>query len=238
MSMVILKRSAYDYEKLKPAFFEIMDAIGGSVITKNSRVVIKPNLLSSAAPDRAMITHPMVVRAAVEYVLQKGGVPQVSDSPAIGEFKRILEDGGFTGALEGLDAEMKEFTASVPVDIGLPFRKIEIARDAVEADVIINLPKLKTHTQMLLTLGVKNLFGCIVGLRKPDWHFRAGIDRDLFARLLVQISNVLKPCLTVIDGILAMEGQGPGKSGTPKELWILMGSSDPVSLDIAVCRIL
>ncbi len=238
MPTVVLKRSAYDYEKLKPAFFEIMDAIGGSVIAKNSRVVIKPNLLGSASPDRAMITHPLVVRAAVEYVLQKGGLPQVSDSPATGQFEKILEDGGFTGALEGLDAEMKEFSASVPVDIGEPFKKIEIARDAVEADVIINLPKLKTHSQMLLTLGVKNLFGCVVGLRKPEWHFRAGVDRDLFARLLVQISSVLKPCLTVIDGILAMEGQGPGKSGTPKELGILIGSSDPVSLDIAVCRIL
>ena len=91
---------------------------------------------------------------------------------------------------------------------------------------------------MLLTLGVKNLFGCIVGLRKPQWHLRAGVDRELFAALLVQIYQAVKPRFTILDGILAMEGEGPGKGGRPKELGILLGSTDAVALDVAVCHLL
>ena len=77
---------------------------------------------------------------------------------------------------------------------------------------------------MLLTLGVKNLFGCIVGIRKPEWHFRTGVDREMFAKLLVNIYKAVSPAMTIIDAILAMEGQGPGRRGTPKHLGVLMGS--------------
>jgi ferredoxin len=108
----------------------------------------------------------------------------------------------------------------------------------MEADVLINLPKLKTHAQMLMTLGVKNLFGCIVGLRKPEWHFRTGVNREMFAELLVRIHNTVKPCLTIVDGILAMEGEGPGRSGTPRELGVIVGSDDAIALDIVICRML
>jgi ferredoxin len=102
--------------------------------------------------------------------------------------------------------------------------------------VLINLPKLKTHAQMLLTLGVKNLFGCIVGLRKPEWHFRTGVDRQMFAGLLVKIHTAINPSVTLLDGILAMEGQGPGKGGLPRQLGVVMGSDSAIALDMAVCR--
>jgi uncharacterized protein (DUF362 family)/Pyruvate/2-oxoacid:ferredoxin oxidoreductase delta subunit len=171
-------------------------------------------------------------------VLDKGGKPVISDSQAMGTFNRVLKTGGYLSALEGLDVEFREFRKSVPVDIGAPYGKVEIAEDALRAGLIINLPKFKTHCQMLLTLGVKNLFGCVVGLRKPEWHLRAGVDREMFARLLVRIYANLKPAVTLLDGILAMEGQGPGRSGLPKELNILVGSDNAVALDMAVCRIL
>jgi uncharacterized protein (DUF362 family)/Pyruvate/2-oxoacid:ferredoxin oxidoreductase delta subunit len=192
----------------------------------------------------------MIIRATAEYVLEKGARVQVSDSPAMGTFEKIIKDSGITQALEGLDVEMKEFKESVRVDVGSPFHKISIADDALKADVVINLPKLKkadvvinlpklkTHTQMLLTLGVKNLFGCIVGLRKPEWHFRTGIDRDMFARLLVKVFQTVDPAITMLDGILAMEGDGPGKSGTPRHLGIIMASRDAVALDSTVCTML
>jgi len=97
---------------------------------------------------------------------------------------------------------------------------------------------LKTHTQMLLTLGVKNLFGCIVGLRKPEWHFRTGVDREMFARLLVMIYRAISPTVTLLDGILAMEGQGPGKGGLPRHLGVLIAGTDSVAVDRTVCRML
>jgi ferredoxin len=105
----------------------------------------------------------------------------------------------------------------------------------MEADVVINLAKLKTHTQMMLTLGVKNLFGCIVGLKKPEWHMRTGVDRQMFGRLIVSIFEAVGPAYTIMDGILAMEGQGPGRSGTPRELGLLMGGKNAHAVDHVAC---
>ena len=178
MSEVIIRKAEYNYSTLKPIIFEIMDSLAGEQIQKNIRVVIKPNLLAPASPDKALVTHPLVVKAIVEYILDRGAKPQISDSPAMGSFDRVLRESGIKEALSGLNVEYKEFKDSVSVDIGKPFGKIDIAEDAVHADFFINLPKLKTHTQMLLTLGIKNLFGCIAGLRKPEWHFRTGVNRE------------------------------------------------------------
>lgn len=238
MSMVIIRKAEYNYSTLRPVLFEIMDSIAGDLIKKDSRVIIKPNLLAPAPPDKAIVTHPLVIKAAVEYVIHRGAVPRISDSPATGSFDRILKVAGIRSTLEGLRVDCREFKKSVVIDVGEPFKKIEIAGDALDADVVINLPKLKTHTQMLLTLGVKNMFGCVVGMRKPEWHLRAGVDREMFARLLLKVYQAVKPSVTVIDGILAMEGQGPGKRGKPRELGVLMGSIDAISLDNVVCRML
>ncbi len=236
MPRVVVKTSSYDYKQLKPNIHSLLEEFVGSAVSPGKVIVIKPNFLAPATPESAILTNPFVVRAVVEYVLEKGAKPVIADSQAVGSFSRILKTGGFATALEGLDVEFREFRRSVLVDIGEPFGKIEMAADALEADVLINLPKLKTHCQMLLTLGVKNLFGCIVGLRKPEWHLRAGVDRDMFARLLVQIYAVVKPSVTILDGILAMQGQGPGRSGKPRELNVLMASDNALALDMAVCR--
>jgi uncharacterized protein (DUF362 family)/NAD-dependent dihydropyrimidine dehydrogenase PreA subunit len=176
-----------------------------------------------------------VIRAAAEYALAKGGRVRIGDSQALGSFDRILKVSGTRQALAGLDVEFAEFSASRKVDIGEPFGMIDLAADALDADIVINLPKLKTHGMMMLTLGVKNLFGCVVGLRKPEWHMRAGVNQDLFARLLVQISHTVNPAVTLLDGILAMEGAGPGKSGKPRRLGVLLGSNDPVAVDRTAC---
>jgi len=238
MTRVIIRKAAYDYADMRPVFFEIMDALGGESIARNSRVVIKPNLLAPAPPERAIVTHPLVVRAAVEYVLERCAFPIISDSPAMGSFEKVLKESGIKDALKGLDVEYKEFKKAVPVVAEAPFHTLAIAEDALNSDVMINLPKLKTHAQMLLTLGVKNLFGCIVGLSKPEWHFRTGVDREMFARLLVLIYKAVKPSFTVLDGILAMEGQGPGRSGVPRETGVLIGSNNAVALDETVCGML
>ena len=238
MSKVIFKRTSYNYKNLKPILFEMIATLGEDLISKQDRVLIKPNLLMPAKPENAVITHPFVVRAVAEYVLSKGGIPMIFDSPATGSIEKIKVEGGYYKAFRGLDVEVKEFSRSIKVNIGEPFGSIEIAREVFEVDVIINLPKLKTHTGMLLTLGVKNLFGCIIGLKKPEWHLRSGIDREMFARLLVQICHAVNPSITIADGILAMEGQGPGKRGIPRPLGILVGGRDVFAVDMAICTVL
>lgn len=238
MSTVYSSIASYKYEDLKPKLSHMMEVMDGERITRDSRVLIKPNLLAAAAPEQAMVTHPMVVRGIVEYVLEKGGKVRISDSPAMGSLEKVVKESGIMSALQGLDVEVREFRSSVMVDVGEPFRRIELAEAAMRADIVINLPKLKTHSQMLLTLGVKNLFGCVVGFRKPQWHLRVGVDREMFGLLLYRIYSAVKPAFTILDGILAMDGQGPGKSGTPRHVGVIMGSRDAVALDATVCRML
>ena len=238
MSKVIVRKADYHYGDLKPLIFAIMDDLGGEKIGPGRRVLIKPNLLTTAKPGDAILTHYMLVKAVAEYVQDKGAIAQVSDSPAIGSFQKILKRSRIKEALAGLEVKCSEFRESMPADIGEPFGVIDLARDALEADVIINLPKLKTHDQMLLTLGVKNMFGCVVGLRKSEWHMRMGVSREMFARLLVQIYRRLRPDLTILDGIIAMEGEGPGRRGAPRRLNMIIAGSDAFAVDAAVCRML
>jgi len=238
MPEVIVTRSDYTYRSLKPAVFEMMESLLKERISRQSKVLIKPNLLLPARADRAVLTHPLVVRAVAEYVIEQGAHPQISDSPAVGSFRRILKTGGYKKAFDGMNVTFKSFNESVKVDIGPPFGRIDMAREAVDVDMVINLAKLKTHSQMLMTLGVKNLFGCIVGLKKPEWHLKSGENREVFARLLVQVHRAVNPVVTIVDGILALEGQGPGKGGTPRHLGVLVGSRDAFAADMAICSML
>lgn len=236
MTTVLFKKASYNYPVIRSVIFEMIESIGSVNIRKDTTVLIKPNFLLPARPEKAILTHPLVVRAVAEYVLEHDGRPVISDSPAMGSFEKILKEGGYTEAFKGLDVPFRKFKNSKLVDVGPPFGKIEIAADAVEADTVMNIAKLKTHTMMLLTLGVKNLFGCIVGLRKPEWHLRGGIDRDVFATLLVKIYAAVNPSITLIDGVLGMEGQGPGKSGVPRQIGIIAGSKSAFALDHAICQ--
>jgi len=235
MSTVIIRKAAYDDQVLRPIVFEMLGSGEGPTIDAGTRVLIKPNFLAPAAPDKAVTTHPLLVKAVADFALEKGARVQISDSPAMGSFSKLLKKGGYEEMLKGLDVTVKPFEKTIAVDVGEPFGSIDIAKDAMEADVVINLAKLKTHTQMMLTLGVKNLFGCIVGLKKPEWHMRTGVDRQMFGRLIVSIFEAVGPAYTIMDGILAMEGQGPGKSGTPRELGLLMGGKNAHAVDHVVC---
>jgi uncharacterized protein (DUF362 family)/Pyruvate/2-oxoacid:ferredoxin oxidoreductase delta subunit len=235
MSTVNIRQAEYSEPNIRSTIFEMLSSDEGPVIESGTRVLIKPNFLSPAAPEKAITTHPLIVKAAAEYALEKGARVQISDSPAIGNFSTLLKKGGYKEALNGLDVTLTPFEATTAVDVGEPFGTIDVARDAIEADVVINLAKLKTHTQMMLTLGVKNLFGCIVGLKKPEWHMRAGVDRHMFGRLIVNIYEAVKPAYTIVDGILAMQGQGPGKSGTPRELGLLIGGKNAHAVDHVIC---
>lgn len=216
----------------------MMASLGGDGIRAGTRVLVKPNFLSPASPDEGVLTHPAVIRAVCEYLLEKRARVTVSDSPALGSFEKILKDSGVRDALAGLDVECAEFRASAKVDIGEPFGRIEMAGEVLEADMVVNLPKLKTHSQMLLTLGVKNCFGCIVGFRKAEWHMRAGANNEMFARLLVQIHRAVNPSVTILDGIIALEGEGPGRGGVPRHLGVLMAGDSALAVDVTVCRML
>ena len=142
MTRVFFRKASYDYQTLKPTIFEMIGSMDTNTIKRDASVLIKPNLLMPASPRHAILTHPLIVRAVVEYALEKGARPLISDSPAVGSFEKIKKQGGYHKELKHLDVDFKAFDTSKKVDIGKPFGSIDMAQAAVEADVVINLPKL------------------------------------------------------------------------------------------------
>ncbi len=242
MSTVSLVRcEQYGRTEVEAAVLRSVDLLGGAAqfFKPGDRVLLKPNLLSASAPEKHITTHPEVVRAAACLVMDAGGRPFIGDSPALEPFSRVAARSGMSAIARELGIALIEFTDPVPAPAcsGSAFKKLEISREALEADAVINLPKLKTHCQMVLTLGIKNLFGTIAGQQKGEWHFMAGVDRDTFASLHLDIYQAVKPALTILDGIWGMEGHGPS-NGTPRQLNLIAASADTVSLDISLCRLL
>ncbi len=238
VSVAISRCQDYEPRRVDGAVRRLVDLLGGMdrFVAAGETVLLKPNLLATKAREKAVNTDPAVVRAVAELVIEAGAEPIIGDSPGIGSARRNAERCGIGAVAEGLGIPVIEFQNSVALERTGRF-PLELAGEALRADRIINLPKLKTHGQMLMTLGVKNMFGCVIGKRKVQWHFKAGVNRQAFARMLVEIYHALSPQLTLIDGIVGMEGNGPG-SGSPVTLGVLAASPDAVALDTVVMHLM
>ncbi len=138
--------------------------------------------------------------------------------------------------IEETGAEIADFSEPVEVAGTGTFKRFALARPYLGADRIINLPKLKTHEMMTMTCAVKNLFGAVVGTGKAGWHLKAGADRDLFARMLVELYLLRKPDLNIVDAVAAMEGDGPG-SGDPRHVGLLLAGENAVAVDVVAAEI-
>jgi uncharacterized protein (DUF362 family)/Pyruvate/2-oxoacid:ferredoxin oxidoreductase delta subunit len=237
----IARCADYAYPQVLRGITDALKPLGGmkAFVKRRDRVLIKPNLLAPKHPERCVTTHPAVVRAVAELVQEVGGIPAIGDSPAVGGLQRTAAQAGIAAVAEEVGASLVEFNevAEVRTDEACTFRRFELAKAVLEADVIINLPKVKTHSQTLLTLGVKNIFGCIPGMRKAQWHLKAGIDHVYFAAMLAELCQIVKPCLTIADGIIGMEGDGPG-NGDPRLLGLVLASGNPFALDSVICSII
>jgi uncharacterized protein (DUF362 family)/Pyruvate/2-oxoacid:ferredoxin oxidoreductase delta subunit len=237
----LVRCGSYDAPEFETAVRRAVDLLGGMsrFVRKGQRVLLKPNLLSAREPARRVTTDPAMVTAVARLVLEAGGIPFIGDSPGLDSFARVAAKTGMVDVARSLGIELIELSDSVPapVEEGMVFKRLELSRHALEADVLINLPKLKTHTQMLLTLGVKNLFGTVVAQRKAEWHYMTGMNRQTFASLHLDIYRTLNPALTILDGVWAMEGYGPG-NGTPKHLGLVAAAEDAVALDTRVAHLL
>ena len=231
--VALVKCKNYDSLKVCAAVKKAVDLIGGvsSVVKRGDRVLIKPNLLSARPPESGVDTHPEVVRAVIRLVKEAGGIPRLGDSPG-GAVKmaEIYEVSGMTRVCREEDVELVNF------DRARIIKGIPVARAPLEADVLISVPKFKTHELMMLTAAVKNIFGVIPGLFKGECHKMAP-NPAIFARLLVDIFSYAKPHLSIIDGIVAMEGEGPG-AGTLRNTSLIAASTDAVSLDAVLTCIM
>ena len=238
----VVRCQGYHQAAVENAVLEAVRLLGGwdKFVRRGDKVLVKPNLLAGEPPEKGVTTHPSLIKAVVLQIKEAGGIPMIGDSPMLSSsLVRVAEKAGIKEVADYCGARLVEFDDSIEIDNPNEgtFRRFEIARQVFDFDVIINLPKLKTHSQMLLTLAVKNLFGCIVGRRKAQWHFRAGSDRLFFARMLVELYQTIRPHLTIVDGVIAMEGNGP-QSGSLRQLGLIMAGKDCVALDMVITRLL
>jgi uncharacterized protein (DUF362 family)/ferredoxin len=242
MGLVFTKEiGTYEPAVVTSAVRQAVDALGGmsKFVRKGQRVLLKANMLSAVPPEKCVTTHPSVVRAVAGLVIEAGGKPFVGDSPGLDSFSSAARRTGIGAVADELGIPCRELSDPTPIPAGenAAFKHIEVSRLAVESDVVINLPKMKTHMQMVLSLGVKNLFGTVTGMRKAEWHYKVGLRRDRFASLLLDIWRGIGPALTVMDGIIGMEGRGPA-NGKPRHFGLLAASDNSLSMDLHLCRLL
>jgi uncharacterized protein (DUF362 family)/NAD-dependent dihydropyrimidine dehydrogenase PreA subunit len=235
-----------DYSNSKEAIKEALNLIGGleKIIIPGSRVLLKPNVLSIRPPEDAVTTHPAVVSAMCELVSESGGIPVIGDGsgivkPGSTTTAQAFKASGIEGVASDNGVELINFETSGFVEVEVPgarqFSHLHISKAVLEADVIISLPKLKTHELTLYTGAVKNFFGTVPQKTRKQAHFLE--DRRLFGEAVVDIYSVVKPQLAVMDGVVGMEGNGPS-SGTPISAGVIMASYDCVALDIVASELI
>jgi len=237
--VAVVRADSYDREFLYGRLKEMLALIGGleKFVRPGMKVLLKPNLLSAKAPDRAITTHPEIVATVARMVRELGATVKIGDSPAGAKtgIERVWDETGLSEIARRDNLELVGFekAGTEPVKVGK--NTFYIAKPVLEADLVINLPKLKTHVLTLLTGGVKNIFGVIPGFRKGMYHKEAPNPRH-FSRIIVDIFSAVQPALNILDGILIMEGDGPA-SGTVRKGNMLMASTDAVALDTVAAEI-
>ncbi len=240
MKPIVSLRQAhsYDYAVLLPLMREVLEPLGGitSIVQPGDRVLLKPNLLTGARPTKECTTRPEIVYCIAKLVQEAGGKPFLGDSPAFGSVKGVAEANGLLAVAQELNLPLVEFHGD-RYATGGALQHLRLSKEAMGADVVINLPKVKSHMQLTVTLGVKNLFGCVPGKMKAWWHMEAGKDPQRFAQMLIETAQAINPQLTIIDGIIGHEGNGPS-GGEPRHLGVLGASQNVFALDRAILAIL
>ncbi|WP_280998431.1 DUF362 domain-containing protein [Marinitoga aeolica] len=231
MMKVYLKK-CNDYDNVEKVLLPILENYKNK-FKSGDKVLVKPNLLSPKKVETGITTHPKVVEAVLKFLLDLGTNPYLGDSPATGTALEAVKANGIYDVCKKLEVPIVELDDPVVVD-GEIYKGIKISKKVLEADKIVNIAKLKTHVQMIMTLAVKNTFGCVVGKEKSAWHFRAKTNTN-FANVLIDIHNIVNPTLNVLDGILGMDGNGPA-NGFTRKFNVIGVSENGYALDHAVIK--
>ncbi len=230
--------SCKSYDDVLKKVRQSVDLLGGmeSFVEKGERVLIKPNLLRPATPDSAIVTHPSIVAACVILVKEAGGHPVIFDSPGGPLNQRMLnrayEKAGLIEVARETGAKLLYNTKSsiVPFPSGKLIKAFEVMDEAVRADAVITLPKLKTHTLTYLTGATKILFGIVPGLSKAAYHAKL-TDVDNFSTMLLDLLQLVQPRLSIMDAVVGMDGNGPS-GGNPKKIGAIISGEDHIAVDV------
>lgn len=237
-SVSIVKCKDYNPDLVQEAVGKAINLLGGiqAFIKPKARVLVKPNLLMAKEPEFGVTTHPEVVRAVVKILKEANCDIIVGDGPSMwgkrienvaevyqrSGIKRVCQEEG----VRLVEFDKRRWRGKFPLTIWLD-----------ECDELISIPKFKTHDLMTLTGAVKNLFGLVSGTYKTELH-KKYFGREDFARIVVDIYEEAKPTLTIVDGIVAMEGDGPATSGKLRELGLILAGADCVALDSVLAMIM
>ncbi|HLP45892.1 MAG TPA: DUF362 domain-containing protein [Candidatus Kapabacteria bacterium] len=240
--VVVIRCENYAIENVRDAVQKGIDRLGGiSAFAKaKEKILLKPNLLVGDHPDKLVTTHPTVFKAVGEIFKAAGVDLYYGDSSGIGHLERVALHTGLKEVADSLNIHPADF--HTPLQVSFPgallAKQLRLAAGLFEVDGIISLPKMKTHGFTRITGAVKNQFGCIPGLQKAEYHVKMPDVFD-FSRVLVDINSYLKSRLRlfIMDGIMAMEGNGP-RGGEPSAMKVLLFSTDPVALDAVFCRLI
>ncbi len=242
--VVFVPCKTYQKNDINQATNQLFTELGGlnQFIQPGQKVLLKVNLLMKKPPEAAVTTHPALVEAVVNQVHALGAKTIIADSPG-GPFtkswlKGIYRETGMEEVAQRTGAELNwNFNQqNYAYPEGKILKQITLAQIIKEVDVIISLAKLKTHGFTIYTGAVKNLFGTIPGLLKADYHLRMSNVKD-FSEMLVDIAELVRPQLTIMDAVIAMEGAGPS-AGDLKEVGLLAASTNPHALDLAFCHLI
>lgn len=209
---------------------------------KKSRIALKPNLLAPSPTENAVTTHKEFFRAVVQVIKSFGGKPVLLESPATASIERVIKKNGYDEIIrdEKITIADTSKVKTIRFEGAHRFQEFEISRCFFDVDLIVNLPKFKTHGITYITGAMKNLFGVIPGLKKGKLHLKAS-KKDDFSDLLVDLYSCLlygfeveKIFLHIMDAVIGMEGQGPGSGGTPRFIGVILASTDAIALDYIV----
>jgi uncharacterized protein (DUF362 family) len=235
----LVKCADYDNQAVQSAILRNFELHGGieSFISKGDKVLIKPNMIAPKPASCATQTDPAVIIELAKILLDFGAKPFVADSPAWADTAACAEAIGIVEPLTKLGIKIKQLRKPVNRRLEHSGAKIGVSSVALDADKIINLPKLKTHQQLVATIAVKNMFGCVSGKAKAIWHYRKGATFDDFCTMLIDIYNLLGPVITIVDAVIVMDGPGP-ISGNPRQLGWLAASVDPIAAEVVCCDLI
>ncbi len=238
--VAVVRCDTYADDKVSEAIQVGLDLLGGvSVFVKpGERIVMKPNVLLGTNPEKCITTHPAVFKAVGIILKGAGASVYYGDSPGFGKCETNLRKAGLKQIGDELGFTIANFDSGRPVSHkdSLLVKRFVIANGVLDSDGLVSLPKFKTHALVRFTGAVKNQFGCVPGLLKSQYHAKLPDPYD-FASMLIDLNTLIKPRLYVMDGIIAMEGNGP-RNGKPKKLDVLLLSSDPIAIDATACRII
>lgn len=238
--VVLLPCGEYDEEKVYTLLKQGLYLVGGveALILKDAKILLKPNLLKRAEVEKAVITHPVVVGAFAR-ILRENGYEQIvlADSCGHGTTQEVIRGTGMDTYLEKYQIPAIDYSEGIKVDYpqGIQAKEFILPKELLEQNCVISLSKMKTHALERITGAVKNSYGFVYGFHKAKGHTQYP-SADSFARMLIDLNKCVAPKLYVMDGIVAMEGNGPG-SGDPVQMNVMLMSTDPVALDSVFSRL-